>query len=333
MIDGVFQDAAVRDLAWVIRSPVLLNADYYADGTSYNAGKTAQHRYAEILDDKFCVQLYGEHYAWLLQQDQSPQRLHNWLAQRKSHRLGYYFEHLVEYWLRHLVGEGYFAAHVPVRRGKQTLGEFDFLFAQPGANELQHWEVAVKFYLAHRHEDDSILFYGPQARDRLDLKVTRMLEHQTTLAQTHEGQSAIGRASAPAIYSGVSSQVLLKGYLFYPSESDWRSAPLDGDGISPAHLRGWWTRIDALQIPAASPASRWYRVPRLSWLAPVVISDGQAQGLVVRETLTNFCRTQFTQRAEPFLLAEVAKSADGSWREISRGFVVSGVWPHTEVIE
>ena len=322
MTTDVLQHPAVRDLAWVMRSPGLLDAAYYAKHQHPKPHQTG----AVIIDDGYCQQLYRQQHAWLRQLDQDPQTLLAWLAQRKSHRLGYYFEDLVEYWLRHLVADGFVASHVPVRRGKQTLGEFDFLFAQAGARALQHWEVAVKFYLAQRHADGRVLFYGPQARDRLDLKVARLLEHQAVLAHTDAGQAVIAQQG----YASVMAQVLLKGYLFYPADMDWDSAPLPCAGISPTHLRGWWTRIDALQIPAASTASRWCRVPRLAWLAPVRVAAGHAQALVTQADLAGFCRDQFARRAEPFMLAELAAAEDGSWREISRGFVVHGHWPQAD---
>jgi hypothetical protein len=316
----IFQCPAVRDLAWAIYSPVLLDAAYYAGAFVNNN---------IIIDDPFCQRLYQQHHAWLSQLDADPQELLAWLAQRRSHRLGYYFEYLIEYWLRHMVGEGFLKTHVPVRRDKQTLGEFDFLFADD-SGALQHWEVAVKFYLAHRHDDGRTLFYGPQARDRLDLKVARLLEHQTALAHTREGRDAIEQACAASMHGispQVSSRILLKGYLFYPVDSDWRSAPLIGAAVSPGHLRGWWTRIDALHIPQRSHASRWRQLPRLHWLAPASVNADDIEDLVPQADLTDYCRAQFARRAEPFLLAELAPDAHGHWREISRGFVVPAHWP------
>lgn len=308
-----FHDAAVRDLSWVINSPVLLDTTCYRKGVG-------------IIDDAFCRRQYQQAYNWLQQQDQAPRVLYDWLSQRKSHRLGYYFETLVEYWLRHWAGD--VAAHVPVRSGKRTMGEFDFLFIKPGSRVLQHWEVAVKFYLAYYHTDGRLLFYGPQARDRLDLKVTHMLEHQSQLSKTSEGRQAIALNGIADVFDEITANVLLKGYLFYPSDDDWNSAAISGQGISSTHLRGWWTRSDELRIPTGFTDSCWYRLPRLRWLAPAEIPAHAVHELVKRRDLATFCREQFSSHMEPFLLAEMHADNDGNWREVSRGFVVPDTWPN-----
>lgn len=316
-----FQDSAVRDLAWVIASPGLLDASYFQAQASLSGQ-------ARVIDDEFCRQFYESQRAWLLQQDKDPQALHAWLTQRASHRLGYYFEALLQYWLQHWVGEGALAAHVPVRRNKQTLGEFDFLFTTPGSRALQHWEVAVKFYLAYQQSDGSVRYFGPQARDRLDLKLARLFEHQTQLATTDDGQKAIAQHITNNAFETIESQILLKGYLFYPAQRDWETAPLTSDGISTAHLRGWWTSVDVLHIPVMSAASRWYQVPRLSWLSPVQLTEVQAQALPNHQSLLEALSiTQRKQELDPILLAELTQASDGHWREISRGFVVPEGWP------
>jgi hypothetical protein len=60
---------------------------------------------------------------------------------------------------------------------KKTIGAIDFLLERQ--NKIEHWEVAIKFYLL---KDG--LWYGPDSRDRLDKKLDRMLTHQLKMSET-----------------------------------------------------------------------------------------------------------------------------------------------------
>lgn len=317
--------APVRDLAWVMQSPALL------EGSPDNGVSGCQ---ARVITDAFCQSVYRTNQRWLAEQDNDPGPLRQWLAERQSHRLGYYFEALVEYWLRHLLGDGDLHTRVAVRQVKRTLGEFDFLFVEKQARLLNHWEVAVKFYLRHRCDDGGYVWFGPGARDRFDKKVKHLIDHQCHLSETVPGQAAI-RAQFPGIAAlPVQSQILLKGYLFYPANSDWRHPDEIPAAASPRHLTGWWTHCNELLIPEDSSQSRWCPVTKLRWLAPVVIGPKAGEGelseadLLSRQQLVALCRAHFLSRAEPVLIAELQPGNNGSWSEISRGFVVGEHWPN-----
>ena len=89
-----FKHDEVRDLAWVMNSPGLL--------TEFGNNMTMP-----IVSDVDCNNLYQQHHAWLLQQNNDPSELKQWLKLRESHRLGYYFESLIEYWLQHVTINGF----------------------------------------------------------------------------------------------------------------------------------------------------------------------------------------------------------------------------------
>ena len=329
-----YKHAEGRDLAWVISSPGLLqplNSDELVTlldpanpNDEQNSGAVT------LISDAECQRLMQQHSDWLAALDDNPRPLQVWLEQRTSHRLGYYFESLVEYWLAYRYRDGFLEKHIQVQRDKQTLGEFDFLFADPGANQCQHWEVAVKFYLYFenkQHEGSaSHRWYGPLARDRLDKKVRHLVERQALLGHSDEGRQQIERYG----FSGVDSRILLKGYLFYPSESDWQAGGNQHAAISPSHLKGWWTRVDALSIPSQSNKSRWLVLPRRHWLSPVIFGPDEQVDLIDRTLLSARCRAWYGQVSEPFLLVELAPGQSGGWQEVSRGFVVGEDWPKTD---
>lgn len=104
---------------------------------------------------------------------------------------------------------------------KQTLGEIDFLLKTPNSLGLQHWELAIKYYLFNPRTS---CFHGPSRNDRLDIKLSRMLEHQLPMIQ-----HPVARALWQRWGKNVESSLMLKGRLFYPLENcerDWSSSAL-----------------------------------------------------------------------------------------------------------
>lgn len=325
-----FQHAVVRDLVWVMDSPGLLDPDQFrglvpqlSKTTMCSASASASTSVSPVVNDAYCQSLIQQHQAWLAVQDSDPTQLQVWLEERASHRLGYYFEALLEYWLAYLYQDGFMTKHIQVQRDKQTIGEFDFLFAETQACTLQHWEVAVKFYLYHRVHDAEERWYGPMTRDRLDLKLARLLHHQVRLSQTEEGRQCIAQLG----YTRTEPHIFLKGYLFYPSYMDWRTAPHQAPGVAARHLRGWWTPLDHFHVPQQSADSRWIVIPRLRWLSPVIVNMDEYNKLIMAQDLYQHCRELLLNRAAPFLLAELLPGPDGCWREVDRGFVVGSGWP------
>jgi hypothetical protein len=159
-------------------------------------------------------------------------------------------------------------------------------------------------------------------------------------------------------------RALLKGYLFYEYElwchlyhkdygqpiksaynkpvnncndSD-RKAKLNVD-----HWMGWWTRSSGFAELAHFPrhnGSKWYIVPKLEWLSPVVIEHGEegkvCQLLTIDEFLVLAAKVQEeaersnTPRKMRFMLAEMVED-NGVWTESSRGFIVEDTWPDSRV--
>lgn len=318
-----YQHAIVHDLAWVMQSPAIVDvAQYLALVPQLNLPVT----HVSIVTDEYCLALTQQHQVWLQRLDQDPLHLQQWLVERSSHRLGYYFETLVEYWLHHLYQDGFVTTHVQVQRDKQTLGEFDFLFAAAQAERLQHWEVAIKFYLYHPSASGVERWYGPLTRDRLDLKLAHLLQHQIALSQCPEGRSKLAQLG----YHTTESSIFLKGYLFYPSRSDWQFAPHHNPGVAAGHLRGWWSPIEPFNVPQQSADSHWAVIPRLRWLSPLILAEAEIDTLIARADLWQYCRAHMAKSPEPFLIAEMVPASDGHWHEITRGFIVNEGWPMLE---
>ncbi|SHE95451.1 DUF1853 family protein [Vibrio gazogenes] len=69
------------------------------------------------------------------------------------------------------------AEEVQIIANGKTLGAVDFILNNQHTSQQEHWEVAIKFYLLHQE-----LWFGPNAKDRLDIKLQHMLKHQLPLS-------------------------------------------------------------------------------------------------------------------------------------------------------
>jgi hypothetical protein len=301
-----FNHPFVRDLAWVMASPSLL-----ADSI-------------QVVSNDACQEIYNNNIDWLVKLDEQPELLLAALEQQKSHRLGYYFEHLVAFWLQQRIADENFASHVRVYEEKRTLGEFDFLFKTKRSDSLIHWETAVKFYLHYQAEDGKVWWYGPNAQDRLDIKLDRVFNHQLKLSASPQGRALLQEKG----FENVQSQTFFKGYLFYPVSSDWRHPQPLPDNIAPHHLTGWWTRINTLELPDHEESDRWVVLPRLEWLAPRRIRQEQDSNLMDTQQLIDFLRKHFDHGQQSLLLTHMVWSDHSNWCEKTRGFVVSSAWPN-----
>lgn len=296
----------MRDLAWVIGAPGLLDA-------------SAPDYQGQVVDDEWCSAQLHNCAAWFEALDTTPQPLHKFIAERPTRRLGHYFETLIAYWLAHIPGTKIIATNLQVQNEFRTAGEYDFLF-RDGDAKIVHWEAAVKFYLQQEPLAEQRAFIGPGTRDRLDLKLSRVFQHQLLL-----GDTPAGRLSLPMGVRLDKAQAFIKGYLFYhPTASGETAIP----GISSLHLKGWWIRHTLEALPQSSTDSRWAILPRMRWLAPALLP---ADAEVMTDIAVNLLLDEhFRLSSDAQLLFEMVRSNAGTWIEVSRGFVVCRQWPALE---
>jgi len=156
-----FHHQAVRDLAWVIGSHVLLSGE----------GE-------DRVSDSWCRLAFHDRIPWLRELDQEPDELMAWLVARRSRLLGVYFETLIEFWLLHWRRMRLHAARLPLRGQERAIGEFDFLFRDRFLGIDYHWETAVKFFLHYQRSDGREEWLGPNPRDTLQKKRDKVFAHQ-----------------------------------------------------------------------------------------------------------------------------------------------------------
>ncbi|WP_147071102.1 DUF1853 family protein [Sulfuriferula plumbiphila] len=290
-------DPRVRDLVWVMAAPSLMG------------GSSAP---CFAVPDAFGQDAVLRAMPQLLELDRHPAALHDWIAARSPHRLGRYFETLLEYWLSHLMGGRLVAANLPVKAGDIVMGEYDFLWRDV-SGALNHWEASVKCYLQVDAAAGLAGYVGTLTRDRLDLKFAHLRDKQLKLAATPAGEAALPHPGEP-----VSARALLKGWLFYPHGQTIIPAP----EVSPQHLSGWWLRWGETAFNP-QPGLRWKVLPRLEWLAPAMSRN--EEGLQTETDFNAALEAHFVVNGAPLLVAGLT-AAGNAWQEVTRGFVVAPSW-------
>lgn len=220
-------DPQVRDLAWALASPNLLTDSPLAPDSSW---------YQSLLID---------YHPRLLALDKNPQILH--LHCEPHRRLGLYFEALWHFYLLDHPRFQVLAHNWQQVVDGTTVGAFDFLVWDRHSQRIEHWELAVKFYLISQQDDAFDHAFGINPRDKLRRKHQHMLNSQLMLGQHLEVQPKLAQLGLTPRYK----RLILKGRLYYPPQCQqfivphserglWGTAPPSSE-FSAQHKLGWLT--------------------------------------------------------------------------------------------
>lgn len=178
-----------------------------------------------------------------------------WSRYEGNRRLGFYYQWL---WRQFILAHPQYeliAEEVQIYQDKQTLGAIDFLVREKQTQQIEHWEVAIKFYLQHKAQ-----WLGPNANDQLEKKTARMVSHQLLLteqpAYQQQWQTQFGQPEV--------KRLIMQGRLF-TSESAQIKAP----DINPNCAKGLWCFAE--HAPAHLrffDKSEWLSPPRYQDLKP-----------------------------------------------------------------
>ncbi|WP_261240464.1 MULTISPECIES: DUF1853 family protein [unclassified Pseudomonas] len=290
---------AVRDLAWTLLSPPLLDAPPCPQRHPLAGSAWASD--PQRLHD------------WLRALDADAHTLHAWLGRITSRRLGLYYEGLWQFALAQAPGVELLAANLAIRAEGRTLGELDILLRD--GDGAHHLELAIKLYLGPTHGDghDATQWLGPGCHDRLGSKLAHLAGHQLPMSGTARSRELLADLGV----GPVQAHLWLGGYLFYPCPGHAESP----SGANPGHLRGRWVR--RRDWPGNRDA-RWQPLPRHAWLAPArVLAEQcwtQAQFAAWLAALEEYAPAQ--------LLVRLQQESDGAWHEVERVFLVADSWPN-----
>lgn len=293
---------AVRDLAWTLFSPPLLE-------------RVGSLRPRHPLQASGWAARPGRLEDWLRELDRQPQALLAQLPATAGNRLGRYYEQLWQFALAQAPDVRLLAANLVIRDGGHTLGEMDLLLEDDDG--LQHIELAVKFYLGPAQADGQAArdWLGPGRLDRLDLKLDHLLQQQLRLGELAETRLQLQRLTPKA----ASASLWLGGYLFYP----WPAPCSAPQGAGGQHLHGDWVRRrDWPAWQAAHPGS-WQPLPRMRWLAPAACATDECWS----DARLAAWLAELPSDAAPRMLVRLAPDGRGDWQECSRVFLVDDHWP------
>ena len=298
-----FENPSVRDLAWVIASPAMLQAH-----------ETRR----PVFSTQDCSAAFAKALAKLQQLEEDPAPLLSYLEQFDGHRVGRYFEALTHYWLQHLAGLEVVANNLQLRDGKQTVGEIDFLFREN--EQLIHWEVAVKYYLQLVPDCEEHEYIGPNTADNLASKTKRLFEEQ--LPRSTE-QNLVRELGVLDGTGSIKRQAFIKGWLFYHGFPE--TPGTCPSSINPAHLKGFWIRHGEDKLPPQGQNVLWTLLEKPYWLAPKL--SATTDGLINRDQMELLLESHFNTKKSPLLVAQLELCASG-YLERLRGFVVAPQWPN-----
>lgn len=225
----------VRQLAFAIASPNIIS-------TFPEEISSSNHIKLHPTEDwGLFYQAYQKRLQYL---DQYPSELLQFLAKIKSTRLGLRFEALLWFWLQDPENQ-YFEllGHSIQSHSKGiTLGEIDFLLRNRLTNEIEHWEVCLKYYLA---EPDLKLanWIGLNPDDTFGHKLNHLIHKQ------FQFKSALG-------HDIEQRKVIIKGQLYLPSYHT--PIPL---WINQKRRLGHWQSIPPYH-------QSYLRLTRQEWLCP-----------------------------------------------------------------
>lgn len=234
------------------------------------------------------------------------------LCEPPQRRLGFYFERLYQVLLEDLLGWPILMKNQQIQASGRTIGELDFVVHNRAQNRIEHHEIAIKFYLGVPDLNNPTLWYGPNARDRLDLKTNRLLEQQSRRTQLPETRALLAEAN---ITGPLSPRIFMPGYLFYPNNPEI----VTPDYVPRNHLRGRWMYA---RHAKTLDTSGWVVLNKPHWIGHWF----QSKQPDTQHTIDALKHVEST--ATPQLFAMLQQDPHtGDWLETDRVFVVPESWP------
>lgn len=233
-----YKTPSVRQLAFALASPSILS--------SIPSDLSIQHSF-QIHDHHHWSELYTQYEHRLAELDLDNTDLELFLSKLKSTRLGLRFEMLFWFWLLDDKYHHYklLEHSIQIIDGPKTVGELDFLILNTKDNRIEHWEVALKYYLAE--QDFSLPFwYGLNRSDTFARKLNHFTQKQFQFSHALEHEISHKYA-------------VMKGQLFLPESSLNVEIPA---WINTSRRLGHWgnalKRLD----------ENYYRLERQEWICP-----------------------------------------------------------------
>ncbi|SFR85149.1 DUF1853 family protein [Maribacter stanieri] len=153
-------------------------------------------------------------------------------------RLGHQMESVCKQLLAHSSQFNVLVYNLPIREGKQTLGEIDFILKDATTKQVIHVELTYKFYIINPDITEPIhQLIGPNKSDAFFMKMEKIKNKQFALLHSEAGTAALSSLNIEA--SNLKHQTCFKAQLFKPYN-------LEALHLSPINkncIVGYWLRL------------------------------------------------------------------------------------------
>lgn len=158
-----------------------------------------------------------------------PQRI------RLGHQMEHVFKQLVEKSARYDV----LLYNLPIKQGKRTIGEIDFVVRDTQTEQLLHIELTFKFYIIDTDITEPIhQLMGPNKRDMFFTKMEKIRQRQFPLLHSSEGSDALKLKGIDN--RKIEHQCCFKAQLFVP----FTNPSVHIRPLNKACIQGYWLKFD-----------------------------------------------------------------------------------------
>lgn len=307
-----YKNKFVRDLAWVVSSPSLFNS-------------LPNQNHLIFLNDQYFESEFEHLNELLAKLDDDPSILEIHIQSGNNKLLGKYFESLAEFWFLNSERFQLIDKSIQININGDTKGEFDFILRDKLKKRFLHLEAAGKFYLSSANSAGWETFIGPNPHDNLKNKMNKLFNEQVYLSKTISGKNKLIELGI----NELDSALLLKGYFFYHLNNFLANDFAIPEFSNPNHNKGWWIRFGELEQLLELKSNQWIVLKRIDWISKAITDN--ADEVISTYELLIFIHNYFEFNHYPILISSVQKNGE-YFTEISRGFIVSDLWPDLNFI-
>lgn len=256
-----YKDPQVRALVWSLISPGLVVGSEEGD-------------FSACVSQDWCRQIYEQLRFYFKQLDRDSSPLIDYLQQQNSWRLGIRFEAYWTFILEQLKQRGellHYASHLQIQdQIKQTKGEIDFIYLDK-QQQLNHLEIAVKFYLLKPDEFGYERLVGPNGGDWYERKLLHLFKKQLPLSATEDAKEKIAQTfDLTPEQACCQRHGIMKGMIFFPVTGEGELNDHEKQSINPLCLTGLWATLDNWHLADPGQLGRWVVLEKLNWIVPQI---------------------------------------------------------------
>jgi hypothetical protein len=154
---------------------------------------------------------------------------------RLGHRMEYVCKQLIEFHPDYEI----ILHNLPVRDGKRTIGEIDFILREVETEKIVHIELTYKFYIIDPKISDPIhRLIGPNKRDMFFTKMEKIKNEQFQLVHAPKSVDALDKFGID--HREITHKACYKAQLFLP----YRTNASDLRPLNPECVCGFWLQFD-----------------------------------------------------------------------------------------